>query len=146
MRTKDTLNRPTGKLTLRAYDIDGVELWQTTENNLIVTTGYNALLEALTGVEGAKIAQIAVGTNGFTPAESDTKITDPVYFDIESVEFPAPSTARFSLSMGYTDAVGMTIREFGLYTADGRLFSRKVREPIEKTRFMSLVVAWEITF
>lgn len=146
MRTKDTLNRPTGKLTLRVYDISGVELWQTTENNLIVDTGYNAAAEALAGVAGAKIAKIAVGTNGTAPTGSDAEITAPIYFDIKSIEYPTPATVRFNFSMGYTDAVGTTICEFGLFTSDGRLFSRKVRAPIEKTRYMSLVVAWEITF
>lgn len=146
MKTKDTLKQPTGKLTLRAYDIAGIELWQTTEKNLIVTTGYDVAAEALAGAEGAKITQIAVGTNGTAAKASDTQITDPVYLKVQSVEYPKPATARFNFSVGYADAVGMAIREFGLFTADGRLFSRKVREPIEKTRYMSLVVAWEITF
>lgn len=146
MRTKDIAHRPTGTLYIRAYDQYGVELWQTTEKNLIVTTGYDAAAQALAGTEGAKITQIAVGTNETAPTINDIQITDPVYLDVKSIEYPKPATARFNFSVGYNDAVGMTIREFGLFTADGRLFSRKVREPIEKTRFMSLVVAWEITF
>jgi hypothetical protein len=38
----------------------------------------------------------------------------------------------------------MAIREFGLLTADGRLFSRKTREAIDKTAHMSIVGAWDI--
>lgn len=143
---KDSIHQLSGTLHIRVYDKYGVEAWQTSESNLIVATGYDAAAQALAGVEGARIAKIAIGTNGTSPVESDTKITDPLYFEIKSIECPAPAAVRFTFSIGYTDAVDMTIREFGLIAADGRLFSRKVREPIEKTQFMSIVVVWEITF
>lgn len=146
MMNKDTAKHPIGLLNLQAYDINGVELWNTTEKNLIVNNAYNSIVKALAGVEVARITRIAIGTSGIEPIESDTEVTNPVFFDVKNIEFPNDTTVRFNFSLGYSDAVGVSIREFGLYTADERLFSRKVREPIEKTQFMSLVVAWEITF
>lgn len=146
MTNKDTMRRASGVLTLMAYNADGVELWCTTAHNHIVATGYAAAAEALAGIEGARIARVGVGTSGTEPTDADMQITDAVIVDIQSVEHPAPATVRFNFTFGYSDAVGMAIREFGLYTADGRLFSRKVREPIEKTQYMSLVGAWDIHF
>ncbi len=140
------MKQPVGILTLRAYDARGVELWRAAACNRIVATGYAAAAEALAGVAGARIAQVGAGTSGNEPTDNDTQIADAVRVDVQSIEYPTPSTVRFNFTFGYDDAVGMTIREFGLYTADGRLFSRKVREPIEKTQYMSLVGAWDIHF
>lgn len=146
MKNKDDMRRVRGMLTLRAYDTAGVELWCDAGNNHIVATGYAAAAEALAGVPGARIARVGAGTSGSEPTDNDTPIADAVFVDIQSVEYPAPGTVRFNFTFGYTDAVGMAIREFGLYTSDGRLFSRKVREPIEKTPYMSLVGTWDIHF
>lgn len=146
MKNKDNMCCVCGVLTLRAYDASGVELWRDAGNNHIVATGYAAAAEALAGVPGARIARVGAGTSGNAPTDGDTQLTDAVSVDIQSVEYPAPSTVRFNFTFGYADAVGMAIREFGLYTADGRLFSRKVREPIEKTPYMSMVGTWDIHF
>ncbi len=146
MKIVDQLHNPTGTLHLIAYDSVGVEVWRHTEHNLIVDTGYNVAAEALAGVPGARIDKVAVGTNGAEPNTSDTQIADPFHTSIQSVEYPTPTTVRFNFTFGYGDAVGMSIREFGLLTEDGRLFSRKVRQPIEKTVHMSLVGAWDINF
>ncbi len=146
MTNKDNMKQPVGILTLRAYDAQGGELWRSTSRNHIVATGYAAAAEALAGVAGARIAQVGAGTSGNEPTDNDTQIADAVRVDVQSIEYLTPSTVRFNFTFGYDDAVGMTIREFGLYTADGRLFSRKVREPIEKTQYMSLVGAWDIHF
>lgn len=144
MKATDTIKQLSGTLRLTAYDANGVELWRDTSRNTIVVTGYNAAAEALAGVEGARILKIAVGTNGAEPQGTDTEITGAVILDIQSVEYPAPATVRFNFMIDYTDAVGMSIREFGLFTADGRLFSRKTREAIDKTAHMSIVGAWDI--
>ncbi len=146
MKITDQLHNPAGTLHLIAYDAAGVEAWRHTEHNLIVRTGYNVAAEALAGGPGAHIDRVAVGTNGTEPDVSDTQITDPFCTQIQSIEYPTPATVRFNFTLGYEDAVGMSIREFGLFTADGRLFSRKVRQPIEKTVHMSLVGAWDINF
>jgi hypothetical protein len=144
MRVVDKIKQLSGTLHLRAYDVHGVELWHDTARNLIVATGYNATAEALAGVEGARIQKIAVGTNATWPQETDTEITDAEIVDIINVEYPAPATVRFNFMIDYDVAAGMAIREFGLLTADGRLFSRKTREAIDKTEHMSIVGAWDI--
>ena len=124
--------------------LPGVTAYLTNGNNPLGIGGYEAAAEALAGVAGAAIARVAVGTSGTEPTEGDTALTDAVSVAIQSVEYPAAGTVRFNFSIGYDVAVGKTIREFGLLTADGRLFSRKVREGIEKTEAMSIVGRWDI--
>lgn len=135
-----------GTLHLCAYDRMGVKLWEDIGHNLIVTGGYKAAANALAGVEGGRIAQVAVGTSGIAPSEADTMITDAVVLNITNIEYPKNGTVRFNFTIGYKDANYMPIREFGLITADGRLFSRKVRESLEKTEDMTISGMWDINF
>jgi hypothetical protein len=144
MKVVDRIKQLSGTLHLRAYDTQGVELWRDTACNLIVASGYNAAAEALAGVEGARIQKVVIGADGTWPQETDTEITGAEILVIQSVEYPAPATVRFNFMIDYDVAVGMSIREFGLLTADGRLFSRKTREAIDKTAHMSIVGAWDI--
>lgn len=146
MELIDKAQQLTGILHLRVLDVAGVEVWADSAKNLIVSGGYNIAARALAGVEGYKLAKIAVGTNATQPVESDSQITDAVVLAVESVEYPRAGTVRFNFTVGYNDAVGMPVREFGLLADNGQLFSRKVRETIDKTQHMTIVGAWEITF
>lgn len=134
-----------GVLHLIAYDQQGRELWSLRQSNQIVNGAYEIAAEALAGLPNAAISKVAAGTNGTEPTESDTSITDPTIVDVQTVEYPAPDTVRFNFTFGYMDAAGKSIAEFGLLAADGRLFARKVRQPIEKTEYMTIKGSWEIT-
>lgn len=144
MKTNDKMREISGVLSLRAFNKKGDEVWNDTGRNLIVASGYAAAAAALAGVPGAKIASVAVGTNGEAPAAADTTIKNAVILPVQSVEYPASGTVRFNFTIGYDDAPGMNIREFGLITADGRLFSRKVREILEKSQYLTISGMWEI--
>ena len=144
MTVKDNIQQPAGTLRLTAYDKAGAILWCEAGKNLIVTTGYRALFEALAGVQGSAITKVAVGTNAIAPTETDTQITNSTTLAIQSVEYPNDKQVRFNFVIGYNDAVGKAITEFGLLTNDGRLFSRKTRAAIDKTQYMSIVGQWDI--
>lgn len=145
MKVIDKFNTPiTGTLHLRAYNRAGVEVWNSTGKNLIVATGYSAAAEALAGIPGAKIAHVAIGSNGDEPDETDTAIKNAVLVPIQRIDYPAPGTVRFNFTIGYDTAPGLNIREFGLITEDGRLFSRKVREVLEKSQYLTISGMWEI--
>lgn len=133
-----------GTLHLRVCS-NGKETERSTEHNTVVTGGCNSAVRALAGNDGSFINRVAVGTNGTAATENDREITQPVKVTVTKVEFPAERTVRFHFTFGYTEAVGMSIREFGLLTADGTLFSRKVRQPIEKTADMTITGMWDIT-
>ncbi len=141
----DNMRPISGVLKLTAYNRHGQKLWEKSDHNQIVVGAYAITAEALAGVEAAKIAKVAAGTNGTAPAETDDQITDPTIVDIQTIEYPRPGVARFNFTFGYYDAAGKAICEFGLLTTDGRLFARKVRTPIDKSKYMSIVGAWEIT-
>lgn len=112
---------------------------------MIVAGGRMAAVEALAGIHLARIKSVAVGDNATQPTEADTEITNAVTVEVSSVEFPAPATVRFNFAIGYDVANDTNICEFGLITADGRLFSRKVHAVIEKTQHMSIVGQWDIS-
>lgn len=146
MEARDNFNNSmTGTLHLRGYNRKGVKVWESIGKNLIVDTGYAAAAEALAGLSGAKIVNVAIGTNGEEPAAGDTEIKNAVLIPIQRIDYPAPGTVRFNFTIGYDTAPGLNIREFGLITEDGRLFSRKVREVLEKSQNMTISGMWEIT-
>lgn len=134
-----------GTLHLTAYDHRGYELWRAEDHNQIVAGAYPIVAQAIGGAANAKISKVAAGTSGNPPVEGDTTISDPTVVNIQSVEYPRPGVVRFNFTFGYYDAVGKSVCEFGLLSADGRLFARKVRTPIDKSKYMSIVGVWEIT-
>ncbi len=145
MKQTDTMRRPTGILSISAIDRSGHRLWGETLQNLIVDTGYIALLEALAGVEGAAINRFAIGTNGDGPDPADIRITNGLTIPIGQIEYPEPNRLRFHFALDYDQANGTLIREFGLITADNRLFSRRTRAAaIEKADSMALIGTWDI--
>ena len=114
------------------------------QSNLIVNTGYTAAAQSLAGVSGAAIVNVQVGTSTTTTAPTDTAITNAVQVPVVSVEYP-DFAVRFNFQINANQANGMSIAEWGLITADGRLFSRLVRdEIIAKTDAIEILGAWTI--
>ncbi len=126
-------------------DAEGREVENYVGDNLIVDGGYIATAQVLGGTPEAVISEVGVGTNGASPEGSDTGLTKVEFVKIEGVDYPSPSTVSFNFRIGYNDAKDMEIREFGLFTKDRRLFSRRVREgAIKKTDDMTIVGRWDI--
>ena len=144
MKLKDKPRQMKGTFTLAVIDRAGDTIATYTKRNLIVATGYAAVADAIGGVAGANIAQLAVGTNDANPVETDTAIQNAETFPFVSIEYPEPTSIQFNFSIDYDDANGMDINEFGLMTQDGRLFSRITREYISKTDAIMLVGSWTI--
>lgn len=134
-----------GTLYLTAYGRDRKELWNFSEKNMIVHTGYTATARALVGDPSGVITKIALGTNSVYPTKGDTSITDAEYINVSGHSFPDSRTVRFNFTIGYDDAVGKNINELGLVTSTGLLFSRKVRKTIEKTSDMTITGYWDIS-
>ncbi|MDL2290388.1 hypothetical protein LJB95_03190 [Paludibacteraceae bacterium OttesenSCG-928-F17] len=145
MKVADKIKGIAGRLHLKICDATGNIISEDTAPNLIVSSGYRVLADCLTGNQPTHISHIEIGTNGNTPKLTDTQITDPIQIEIQSIENNG-TNVHFHFTIGYNDAVGASIREFGLITEDGRLFSRKVRVAIDKTSYMSIVGVWEINF
>lgn len=145
MKIKDPIKHPRGYLHMVAYGADGRQLWYDDGNNLIVSSGYEALSDCFTGNANASVSHIEVGTRGDIPIPADAVITEPVRIEA-TITSKGAAGFRLDFTIGYAMANGMQIREFGIITKDGRLFSRKVRAAIEKTEAMTIVGQWDINF
>ena len=135
-----------GRLEITVRRHGGViEEWS--DPNMIMAASRDVLARLVAGVGGGQvIAKIGIGTNGTTPAPSDTSLTSALIKPVTSFSFPATGEVEFAWGFGESEANGMVIREFGLITADGQLFARKSRGAIEKDEDLDLSGRWTLIF
>lgn len=140
---KDTL-KVTGKLRLKVFE-NGVLIQDYEGPNLVVKGGKQSILNILdSGGPGFFIQNIAFGTNGTAPADSDNTITGAYQKPILGNVVLVPDiTFNFDLLSG--EANGMTIQEFGLMTNTAVLFARKTGISINKTASVTIAGAWTIS-
>jgi len=142
----------TDRLTVRgALDItvrrQGVIIERIAMPNMILEAARTAMAALIAGDGAGKhIAEIGVGTNGDGPAPGDTGLTGAFTKPVSGFAYPAAGEVRFDWRLETTEANGLSIREFGLITADGTLFARKTRAAIEKADDISLDGSWTIIF
>ena len=134
-----------GHLTLFIVDAATRKVLVRTQRNLIVDGGYAAAAQSLAGVAGAAITRVRVGESTTEPQPGDTAIAAPFEtVQITGVDYPDFAVC-FNFSINADTANGINIAEWGLITADGRLFSRLVRdEIIAKTNAIEILGAWTI--
>ena len=114
------------------------------DHNLIVTVGHTQLAKMLGGAYTGHITHIGVGTGSVNADNGDTGLTGTVKIPVASVEYSG-AMVKFNFTIGSSDANGLSIREFGLFFADGTLFSRRVRKSIiGKESDISITGYWEI--
>lgn len=143
----DALPGPTGHFLMQVFRAG--ELIETfSEKNLIVDGSKTIHAKLLGGtVANNSITQVAFGTNGTTPAGGNTAITSPFTKAIDSVTYPAANQVAFNFSLASSEANGKALLEFGLLTAAGALYARKIRATaLNKDTDISLTVTWTITF
>ena len=144
---EDAIPRPTGRFILDVNK-DGRLIEHIDDKNLVVN-GSKFLLAQLIGgqVANNSITQIGVGTNGTAPQATDIALTSQFEKAIDSVSYPASNQVQYNFSLASGDANGVTIWEFGLLSAGGTLFARKVRSSgLSKNSTISLAGSWLITF
>jgi hypothetical protein len=136
-----------GSFSLVIKDKEGKVIKTIKEKNLIVNGGRNSAARLIGGGGGGKqITQIAVGTSGTAASLPDSDLTDKFIKAVTSVSYPQTGAVTFAFEIGVSEANGMAIREFGLFSADNSLFARKVRDVINKTSDISLEGTWTIQF
>jgi hypothetical protein len=128
-----------GALHLWVYrvDPDGNKrlLEEYSGDNLIVTSGLKMITFLLAGYVTPpntinKIAKVGVGTGTTTPHASDTSLTNQYTKAVDSYRFTADNVVEFTISMDTGDANGMQISEFGLFSGNDILFSRRLQSPV----------------
>lgn len=147
MQIVDTVPGPSGHLSLKIYRC-GQLIDVFSEKNLIVDTAKSLLANLIGGkVQGKSISTIGFGTNGSPPVNSNTSLTNPFTKGLDSVTFPAANQVSFNFSLASSEANGTQIMEFALLSADGTMFSRRVRNsPLNKDSDISLTGSWVISF
>lgn len=136
-----------GFFRLIVKDKFGAVLSDTTEKNLVVNGGRNSAARLLGGNGTNKqVTQIAVGTGSTLASLPDSDLTSKFIKAIAAVTYPQTGAVQFDFLIDYAEANGMSIREFGLFSADNTLFSRKVRDVITKTVDIRLEGTWTIQY
>lgn len=114
------------------------------DHNLIVTGGRAKLARLMGGGYGGHITQVGVGEGTNAASESDTGLTNCVKVNVESATYEGTSV-KFNFCVGTGQANGLNVREFGLFFADGTMFSRRVRQSvIGKESDIEITGYWEI--
>lgn len=148
MKLLDIFKRkPRGHFVLEVRR-NGVLIERMEEKNLIVDGSKQVHARLLGGdVTNRSVAQFSVGTNGAAPAAGNTSITSPYTKAIDTVTYPAANQVQFAFSLGSGEANGKAILEFGLLTAGGVLYARKIRSsPLNKESDISFAGTWTISF
>jgi len=148
MKSTDTL-QPRGTFHFKMFDKSDNLVEEYTCENLIVAAGKAALSALIGGGDPGydkKVTKIAFGTDGTAPASGDTSITSPFVKAIGSASYPDSTSVVFNWTLGYTEANGKDIQEFGLLCIDNTLFARRTRAMISKTSDFRLEGTWKIQF
>lgn len=147
---------PKGVLYLKV--VRNGKLFETVQENLIVTSGKNALTKLLGGETGMHVTQVGIGESASIAVPQDTGLINPVKVNVtprigigleaeNGSLFNNPRIVQFHFVFAQNIAVGKNIREYGLFCADGTLFSRVARtSEFTKTSVDRLIGFWQITF
>lgn len=145
LRIKDTQDM-TGTLDIRVYQRgELIDQWR--DQNLIVSGARDMLARLIAGDgAGESVEKIGFGSGSAPASPDDTALTGAYTRNLTGHDYPEPGQVRFKFTLATSEANGIGIREFGLITAAGNLFSRKVRGLIEKNDDISFEGSWTIIF
>ena len=139
--------RPIGRLHLEIF-LRG-QLVETFDEDNIVVNGYKNTHSRLIGGDTAnyRVTQFGVGTSGTAAVADNTELTNPFLKAVSSVAYPIAGQVQFGFALLSAESNGKAISEFGLLTAGGVLYARRVRAiPLNKTTDISFTGTWTITF
>lgn len=117
------------------------------EPNLIVDGAKDVLARLLgLGLASDPVQSVGIGRSPLAAQPSDAALVEPVFVAVGAPIFPSHGAVAFPFTIPDNVADGMAVWEFGLVTAGGDLFARKVRQqPIIKHE-LELVGTWTIYF
>ena len=142
---RDESREPRGRLHIKAYR-KGRLILDETEHNLIVDLGRSRMAALLGGTTTDAIKYVGVGTGSNAPSVLDEVLTDCVLSEVVMVDV-RNSEVKFDFKIDQNTANGLAIREFGLFTADGLMFSHRVRAGcIDKDSEVEIYGDWTIQF
>jgi hypothetical protein len=116
--------------------------------NIIVNMSKGVHAQLLGGdVTGQSVTQIGFGSGANAPDPGNTTLTGAYLKALDGHSYPQVNQVQFAFSLGSAEANGLQLMEFGLLTAGGTLYARRVRSsPISKDTTVSLTGSWTIQF
>ena len=138
---------PTGHFLLHVYKAGKlIEVFE--DKNVIVNLSKQVHAKLLGGsVTGQSVTQIGFGTSGSAADVGNTALTGAFTKAVDSVTYPATNQVQFNYSLASGENNGMAILEFGLITAAGTLYARKIRaSALNKASDIALTGSWTISF
>jgi len=101
----------------------------------------------LLGNSGASnyISQIGFGTGTAAEDASDTGLTNQFLKAVEGITYPTTNSLEVEFDLDLLEYNGNVVTEYGLFTADSTLFSRKVKSAISKEDTIYISGTWTIT-
>ena len=145
MAFQDSTKPCRGDFHLAVYK-DGKIIDRIDDHNLVVDAGRIRLAELAAGKSSACITKIGVGSGSTAEAADDTELEGQQLFPLASASVDGRD-ARFDFLIDNSQANGLKIHEFGLFCADGVMFSHRVRTGlIEKEDDTQIKGYWILHF
>ena len=117
------------------------------DKNLVVNTGKWNFCELITtGTAYGYVQKIGFGVGTNPPHVADITLSSYYSNYLIPGSIPASNIVIFNWILSQTEANGIPISEYGLFTYGGDLFARKVRSTILKEDNMIFRGSWTITF
>jgi len=145
----------TGIFEVKVLDaLTGNVLRRMTIRNMIVGSGYDAIIQALAnGVTTSRITKLAIGKGTSAPTLGQTALVSPL---VEITSFTAdvitgnPYALKITATLDAATGNGTVdqpnnVSEVGLITAGGALFSRQVHPAITKNASIAIQYEWVIS-
>ena len=130
MRFEDSTKNVTGEIHLEVYQKNKL-VKKIDEHNLVVDSGRRRLAELAAGKVGSYsesyITHIGLGSGSEIEKVSDTELENQQLFPLTSVELNGRDV-KCNFLIADNQANGLSIRELGLFCADGTMFSHRVRK------------------
>lgn len=131
------------EISAETHKIEHVQLVQ----NRVVLSGRNKLRDAIYGGVISPLTSFAVGSGSAPVVDTDVALEGELWRDAFSSRAlgNAQLITRYYLTPGNQN--GMTLREAGLFHADGTMYARTVfSEEIEKTSAKAVLFVWTLTW
>ena len=149
MKLEDKTFSVTGEIHLEVCR-DKKIINQIDDHNLVVDAGRKRLAALAAGKVGSYtesyISHIGLGSGSTEESINDTKLENQQLFPLTSVEINGRDV-QCNFFISNQEAVGLSIRELGLFCTDGTMFSHRVRQGvIEKYEDIELKGYWILHF
>lgn len=129
MRFEDSTKNVTGEIHLEVYKKKKI-IAEINDHNLVVDAGRRRLAELAAGKVGSYaesyLTHIGLGSGSEMEKVGDTALENQQLFPLTSIELNGRDV-KCNFLISENEANGLSIRELGLFCADGTMFSHRVR-------------------